>query len=44
MARKRYIYLLERIKDSYDWTKGRRIWAEVPCTGWRIVRREEIQG
>lgn len=32
------MYLLERIKDSYDWPKGARIWAEHPCKGWRIVK------
>ena len=33
----RVIYLLERIKDSYDWPKGARIWADQPCAGWRVV-------
>ena len=31
------MYLLERIKDSYDWEKGMRIWAGRPCKGWRII-------
>lgn len=43
MARKRYKYLLERIKDSYDWTKGCCIWADAPCAGWRVVGREEVK-
>lgn len=43
MARKRYKYLLERIKDSYDWTKGCLIWADAPCAGWRVVGREEVK-
>lgn len=33
----RTIYLLERIKDSCDWPKGARIWADQPCAGWRVV-------
>lgn len=33
----RTIYLLERIKDSYDWPKGTRIWTDQPCAGWRVV-------
>lgn len=43
MARKRYMYLLERIKDSHDWPAGSQIWAEHPCTGWRIVGRMEVR-
>lgn len=41
MTRK-YKYLLERIRDGRDWKKGDRIWAEAPCTGWRIVRKMRI--
>lgn len=41
MARK-YMYLLERIKDGTDWKKGDRIFANSPCTGWRVVRKMEI--
>ncbi len=44
MARKKYMYLLERIKDSHDWPAGCRIWAERPCTGWRVVGRMEVRG
>lgn len=33
----RYIYLLERIKDSREWPKGIRIWAHAPCKGWRVI-------
>ena len=36
------MYLLERIKDSYDWPKGSRIWAKHRCTGWRVVGRMEV--
>lgn len=37
--KKKYMYLLERIKDSHDWPKGCRIWAEHPCSGWRIIKK-----
>lgn len=40
--RKHYVYLLERIRDSYDWPKGIRIWANSPCTGWRIIKKMEV--
>ncbi len=43
MARKKYMYLLERIRDSYDWPKGIHIWADMPCTGWRIVKKEVVR-
>lgn len=42
MARKRYMYLLERIKDGTDWEKGMRIWAKSPCVGWRVVNKIEV--
>lgn len=42
MARKRFIYLLERIRDSMDWPKGCRIWADMPCTGWRVIDKKPI--
>lgn len=41
MAR-RYMYLLERIKDCRDWEKGMRIWADSPCTGWRVIQRIKV--
>ena len=41
MTRK-YMYLLERIRDGRDWEKGERIWAYAPCAGWRIVRKERV--
>lgn len=41
--RKHYMYLLERIRDSPDWPKGTRIWAEHRCTGWRVVDRMEVK-
>ena len=41
MARK-YMYLLERIRDGVDWEKGDRIWANSPCTGWRVVMKMKI--
>ena len=34
---KKRIYLLERIKDSADWEKGMKIYAEHPCKGWRVI-------
>lgn len=36
---KKYLYLLERIKESRDWPAGARIWATAPCAGWRIVSK-----
>lgn len=41
--RKRYMYLLERIHDCGDWPKGCRIWADAPCTGWRVVQKMEVR-
>lgn len=41
MARKRYMYLLERIADGTDWKKGERIWANSPCKGWRVIKKVE---
>ena len=35
----RYIYLLERINDGRDWKKGDRIYADMPCKGWRIIEK-----
>lgn len=43
MARKRFIYLLERIRDSRDWPKGCRIWADMPCTGWRVIKKKPTE-
>ena len=34
-----YKYLIERIRDGADWKKGDRIWAESPCTGWRVIEK-----
>lgn len=41
MARK-YMYLLERIRDGADWKSGDTIWATHPCTGWRVVRKMRV--
>lgn len=41
MARK-YMYLLERIRDGRDWKKGERIWADSPCAGWRVVEKIKV--
>ena len=38
-----YKYLLERIRDGRDWKKGMRIWADAPCTGWRVIRKEKVK-
>lgn len=40
---RKYIYLLERIKDGLDWEKGMTIWAEHPCPGWRVLKKEKIK-
>ena len=42
MSRK-YMYLLERIKDGQDWKKGMRICAEQPCTGWRVIEKIKVE-
>ena len=42
MSRKKYMYLLECIRDGADWKKGDRIWAHYPCTGWRIIQKLKI--
>ena len=42
MARGKYMYLLEKIKDGTDWPKGSCIWATHPCKGWRVVRKMEV--
>jgi hypothetical protein len=39
---RKYMYLLERVKDSRDWPKGCRIWACSPCSGWQIVKKMEV--
>lgn len=41
--RKRYMYLLENIRGGRDWPKGCRIWADAPCTGWRVVQKMEVR-
>lgn len=41
--RKQYVYLLERIRDGRNWPKGIRIWADMPCTGWRVVKKMEVR-
>lgn len=41
--RKRYMYLLEKIRDGTDYPKGIQIWAEHRCTGWRVIDRMEIK-
>lgn len=42
-TRKKYMYLLERIRDSHDWPAGCRIWADAPCTGWRVIEKTEVK-
>lgn len=34
---KRYLYLLEAIRDGTDYQKGMRIWAYQRCSGWRVI-------
>lgn len=41
--RGKYVYLLERIRDSVDWPKGIRIWADMPCPGWRVVEKMPVR-
>lgn len=36
------LYLLERVRGSWDWPKGCRIWAEAPCKGWRIIEKRRF--
>ena len=43
MARKRYVYLLERISESLQWPRGIRIWADAPCVGWRVIEKIEVK-
>lgn len=38
-----YVYLLERIRDCRDWRKGTQIWADMPCTGWRVIKKVKIK-
>ena len=38
------MYLLERIKDSYDWPKGIRIWSDFRCPGWRVIAKCDKNG
>lgn len=35
---KRFMYLLEKIRDGTDYPKGIRIWTDHKCTGWRVVK------
>lgn len=35
----RYLYLLERIKDSGSYRKGERVWSHSKCAGWRVVMK-----
>lgn len=36
------MYLLERIKDSYCYKKGERIWAYQRCKGWKVIEIRDI--
>ena len=40
---KKYMYLIERIRDSRDWPKDCRIWADKPCNGWRVIKKMEVK-
>ena len=40
---KRYVYKLQRIRDSYCWPKGTIIWADQPCVGWRVIEKMEVR-
>lgn len=41
--RKQYVYLLERVRDGENWRKGMRIWADMPCVGWRVIEKVEVR-
>lgn len=41
MARK-YMYLLEKIKDGTTYKKGEKIIAYAPCTGWRVIEKIRV--
>ena len=41
--RKKYMYKLQRIRDSRDWPKGCIIWADMPCPGWRVIEKMEVR-
>ena len=43
MARNQYVYKLQRIRDSRDWPKGCIIWADAPCTGWRVIGKMRVR-
>lgn len=43
MARKQFVYKLQRIRDSRDWPKGTIIWADAPCVGWRVIEKMEVR-
>ena len=43
MARARYVYKLQRIRDCDQWPKGIIIWADMPCTGWRVVEKMRVR-
>ena len=43
MARKQFVYKLQRIRDSRDWPKGTFIWADAPCVGWRVIGKMEVR-
>lgn len=34
---RKWIYKLERIRDSIDWPKGSIVYATHKCAGWRVV-------
>lgn len=40
---RKYMYVIERIKDSRDWPKGIRITADRPCKGWRVVEKIKVR-
>lgn len=40
---KKYVYRLQRIKDSDQWPKGCKIWALQPCKGWRVIGKMGVE-
>ena len=40
--RKKYVYLIQRIRGSEQWPEGITIWALQPCKGWRVIAKKPI--
>lgn len=40
--KRRYMYLLKKIKDGTTYKKGEKVWADSPCKGWHVIRKIEV--